>query len=235
MRRHALLVGPFVALLASSPALYAQSLLQPPPAGISGTSAAIYGGLGLIEQILSGGWPVTPRPASGSTPTIYDRNDGSSADTIVTALYESVTNGPDAAPDWERMRGIFLPVGMIVPPRRPQEDPFTVLDVDGFQDRVRKAIATMKEKGEPTAFYEREVARHADCFGNVCHVFSTYESRHDPSDEKPFARGINSIQLVRDGKRWWIASVMWDTERPDNLIPPAYLPATIPPEYLRKN
>ena len=46
------------------------------------------------------------------------------------------------------------------------------------------------------------------------------ESRRAPSDEKPLVRGINSIQLVNDGKRWWIASVAWDTEREDNPIPP---------------
>jgi hypothetical protein len=153
----------------------------------------------------------------------------------VVALYESVSHSPESQPDWERMRGIFLPVGMIVPPRRGQEDLFTALDLDGFQDSVRKAMASMKQKGEPTAFFEREVARRAHCFGRVCQVFSTYESRHAPSDEKPFARGVNSIQLLNDGQRWWIASVMWDTERPDNPIPPDYLPATIPPEYLRKN
>ncbi len=134
-----------------------------------------------------------------------------------------------------RLRAIFLPVAMIVPPRRPEEDLFTALDLNGFQDSVRRAMAAMEQKGEPTAFFEREVARRADCFGKVCHVISTYESRHASSDEKPFGRGVNSIQLLNDGNRWWIASVMWDTERPANPIPPDYLPATIPPEYLRKN
>ena len=31
------------------------------------------------------------------------------------------------------------------------------------------------------------------------------------------------MQLLRDGKRWWIASVTWDVERPDNPIPAQYL------------
>ena len=34
--------------------------------------------------------------------------------------------------------------------------------------------------------------------------------------------GINSIQVVNDGQRWWVASVVWDTERPNNPIPPEY-------------
>ncbi len=60
------------------------------------------------------------------------------------------------------------------------------------------------------------------------HVFSTYESRRAKADEKPFARGINSIQLMQHGGRWWIVTVMWDSERPDNPIPAKYLEAKRP-------
>lgn len=172
----------------------------------------------------------TSRNASPPVPA-----DAVSVDSIVAALYASVSHPPDREADWERMRSICLPVGMFIPPKKPSEDLFTVLDVDAFEERVRKGAAGMKAKGEPTGFEEREIARRTDCFGNVCQIFSTYEGRRAASDEKPFVRGINSIQLVRDGKRWWIASVVWDTERPENPIPPAYLTKTIPAEYLKKN
>ena len=161
--------------------------------------------------------------------------DGASVDSIVAALYQSVSHGPDAEPDWNRMRGIMLPVGMFIPPKKASEDIFTVLDVDAFQERVRKGAAAIKAKGESTAFNEREISRRTDCFGNVCQIFSTYEGRRAASDDTPFVRGINSIQLVKDGKRWWIASVVWDTERADNPIPPDYMKATVPSEYLKKN
>lgn len=149
--------------------------------------------------------------------------DAVSVDSIVAALYASVSHAPDAAPDFDRMRGIFLPVGMLIPPKKPSEDIFTTLDVDGFADRVKKSLASRKEKGEPLGFVEREIGRRTDCFGNVCQIFSSYESKTAASDEKPFQRGINSIQLVRDGRRWWVASVIWDVERTDNPIPSQYL------------
>ena len=57
----------------------------------------------------------------------------------------------------------------------------------------------------------------------MCQLFSTYESRYTAADPKPFARGINAIQLVRDGNRWWIVNVMWDQETPEKPIPAAYL------------
>jgi hypothetical protein len=151
--------------------------------------------------------------------------DAATSEAIVAALYASVSHAPDASPNWERMRSIFLPVGMLVPPRKPDEAIFTVVDVDGFEERFKKSVAAAKEKGTgPTGFYEKELSRRTDCFGNVCQIFSTYESRHTESDAQPFVRGINSIQLVRDDERWWIASVVWDTERSGNPIPPGYLP-----------
>ena len=151
--------------------------------------------------------------------------DAASVDSIVAALYASVSHAPDASPDFERMRGIFLYVGMLVPPAKPGEE-IKVTDVDGSAERYQKSVAARKEKAEAASgFFEREIARRADCFGNVCQVFSTYESRHTASDATPFQRGINSIQLVRDGKRWWIASVAWDVEKPENPIPAQYLPA----------
>jgi hypothetical protein len=174
--------------------------------------------------------------------------DGASVDAIIAALYASVSHDAAGEPNWDRMRSMFLQVGMLIPPKNPRSELFTVLDVDGFEQRVKEGMAAAKAKGEPTSFFEREVARRADCFGTVCQVFSTYESRRAPSDEKPFVRGINSIQLLNDGHRWWIASVAWDTERADNPIPPQYLPnapaaaapaaiptpGSIPPEYRKK-
>jgi hypothetical protein len=179
--------------------------------------------------------PAKPRSAMPRS-AAAESADGASVDAIIKALYESVSHAPDAEPDWKRMRDIFLQVGMLVPPKRPSEDIFTVLDVDAYEERTKKWMGEAKAKGQPTSFYETEVARKTDCFGNVCQVFSTYASRHAPGDEKPFMRGINSIQLVGDGKRWWVASVVWDTERADNAIPAQYdAGAKVPDEYKKKN
>jgi hypothetical protein len=77
---------------------------------------------------------------------------------------------------------------------------------------------------EKAGFYESEIARRTEVFGNIAHVFSTYESRRAKADA-PFARGINSIQLLKDGDRWWIVTIFWDAEQPNKPIPPEYLPA----------
>ena len=64
-----------------------------------------------------------------------------------------------------------------------------------------------------------------DVFGDFAHAWSTYESRRKQDDEKPFMRGINSIQLVRIQGRWWVANIMWEQEHDAGPIPAQYLPA----------
>lgn len=167
----------------------------------------------------------TAKAQAGKPPA----GDAASVDAIVSELYASVSHAAGTAPDFDRMRRIFHSSGKLVPPKAPEAADFRAMTVDQFAERIEKFVADRKAKGQPlTGFFEREVARRIDCFGNVCHVFSTYESRRSASDATPFERGINSIQLVNDGKRWWIASVIWEAERPANPIPAPYLPAAKP-------
>jgi hypothetical protein len=91
-----------------------------------------------------------------------------------------------------------------------------VVDVEGYIERSAPFL-------EGEGFFEREIGRTTETFGNVVHVFSAYDSKHAQSDAQPFARGVNSIQLYNDGTRWWVVTIMWDSERPDNPIPARYL------------
>jgi len=215
-------VAAFAAVASPLAAQFLQPTPAPLPAGV--TPVSDYSRRPPDTELERSRVPTPPAPPPEHGPVALrspgaSASDVSSVDAIVAALYASVSHGEDAPPNFARMRSLFLQAGMLIPPKDPHSDLFTVLDADGFEQRVRKSIAAGKQKGAQTSFFETEAARRTDCFGNVCQVFSTYESRRKPTDEKPFVRGINSIQLVNDGRRWWIASVAWDTEREDNLIP----------------
>src|SRR5205809_7706707 len=94
----------------------------------------------------------------------------------------------------------------LFPTRATSQGPtITVMTPDDYAARAGTGF-------EKNAFYENEVARRLEIFGNVAHAFSTYESRRAPG-EKPFARGINSIQLVKTAGGWKIMNVLWDSER----------------------
>jgi hypothetical protein len=157
------------------------------------------------------------QPAFAQPPT--RSADVSSMDAIVAALYDVISGPAGQARDWDRMRSLFVPGGRLIPSVAGERGGATarILDVDGYIERVRPAF-------ERNGFFEREIARKTEAFGNIAHLFSTYESRHASGDAAPFARGINSIQLLKDGDRWWIVTVFWDAERPGNTLPAQYLP-----------
>lgn len=147
--------------------------------------------------------------------------DVKSIDSIVAALYDVISGPPGAKHDWDRFRSLFLKDARLsaVTSRRgmlrcPSFTPDDYVKLDG----------PIIEKG---GFSEREIARHTDQFANMVNVFSTYESRIKADDKKPFARGINSIQLFNDGQRWWVVSIYWQDESKDNPLPEKYLRSTL--------
>ena len=91
-----------------------------------------------------------------------------------------------------------------------------MLDVEGF---IKRSASYFEKNG----FFEKEIARRTEQFGQIAHAWSTYESRHNANDPEPFMRGINSIQLFYDGNRWWIVSIYWQHESPEHPIPDKYL------------
>ncbi|HEY8469540.1 MAG TPA: hypothetical protein VIL18_07850 [Longimicrobiales bacterium] len=134
--------------------------------------------------------------------------DVASVDAILAALYDVISGPAGQARDWDRFRSLFLPgaARLIAVGKDPQTGAKRQLIVDpqGYAERVGPRL-------ERDGFFEREIGRREDRFGNVVHVFSAYESLHTLSDPEPFARGVNSIQLLHDGTRWWIVTVLWDT------------------------
>jgi hypothetical protein len=147
--------------------------------------------------------------------------DVESIDAIIAATYEVISGPAGKKRDWDRERSLFVPGARLIPtatvPGKTDVDlaPL-VLDVEGYIARVEPLFAN-------EGFYETEVARKMEQFGSIAHVWSTYESRHDPSEPEPFMRGINSIQLFNDGKRWWILSIYWQHESKNHPLPAEYL------------
>ena len=149
-----------------------------------------------------------------------DLDDAKSVESIVGALYD-VLSGPRGTPrNWERFRALFSDGARLIATHAEAgaTSRATVMTPDDYA----AAATPVLERG----VFEREVSRSIERFGSIAHVFSTYECRRMSSDAKPYQRGINSIQLLNDGTRWWIVSVSWDAERPDNPIPARYLPTS---------
>lgn len=159
---------------------------------------------------------VVTRPAAAQT-AAADPADVATLDGIIRAYYE-VVSGPAGEPaDRARDRSLHDPGARVaITGVRDDGTPFLrTMTLDEYHDGFGGA------RSEP--FYEVEIHRVVERFGNMAHVWSTYASSREPGGE-PFGRGINSIQLYHDGTRWWITSWIFDSERAGNPIPDAYLP-----------
>ncbi|WNJ20598.1 hypothetical protein [Pontibacter sp. G13] len=147
-----------------------------------------------------------------------DLSHVASIDAIVETLY-SVISGKKGEPrDWELMRSLFHPEAKAIPTgKRGETYGATYMPIDTLISYQAKAF-------EKRGFVEREIHREVQQFGHLAHVFTTYEILESASDATPQMRGINSLQLLNDGERWWILNISWMQESPENLIPQEFLP-----------
>lgn len=160
----------------------------------------------------------TTSQTTRSVSTSPKSSDVASIDAILNAAYESISGPAGATRDWERFRSLFIPEArfIVAAPDRAGVVSARTVDTDGFIARYTENVGT-------NGFFERDIARRFERYGNIAHVLSTYESRHTAGDARPFARGINSFQLLNDGKRWWIVTIYWQGESPQNPLPAKYL------------
>jgi hypothetical protein len=158
--------------------------------------------------------PARPSPFVVATENPVQANpaDVASLDAIMRAVYDSIS-GPAGQPrDWDRMRSLFTANARLMPYGS------RGLRSGSVDDYIRSSGPMLEERG----FMEREIARKVEQFGNIAHVFSTYEAR-EREGGPVIVRGINSFQLVRHAGRWWVVSIMWQAESPQTPIPPEYL------------
>lgn len=165
------------------------------------------------------GHPAVNTPAKAVAESNADPADVQSVDSIIDAYYASVSGAKGVPRDWERFLSLFMPDARFIVSRNVNGVAIPLsLSPQEFIDSNK----TYFEKG---GYFEKDINREIDTFGHIAQVFSTYSSRRALEDPQPYSRGINSFQLMNTGGRWWITTIMWETEQPvTNPIPAMYLP-----------
>ncbi|WP_374958417.1 hypothetical protein [Gilvibacter sp.] len=166
----------------------------------------------LLALVLSFAWPSIAQE-NKAYPALV-----TTLDSTLATLYGVISGEKGEARDWELFKYLFHPKGQLIYSVKTKSGAHALTYMSP-QDYIERSGPWLVENG----FFEVEVARKEDHFGNICQVFSTYESYRSKTDDKPFMRGINSIQLQFDGTRWWIVNIYWTPETPDNPIPQQYL------------
>lgn len=133
----------------------------------------------------------------------------------VRALYALISGPAEEPRDWVQFRMLCRPDARFVLATYGADGEAVTMayDLEQFITEGTREFATR-------GLWERELVGRVERFGRVAHVFSSYESRVDRVDAPVVARGVNSVQCVKepDGA-WRIAQLTWDRETPDQPLP----------------
>lgn len=151
--------------------------------------------------------PVAPRPQDVQTP-----------EAVIAAYYASISGAKGEPRDWDRFRSLFLPDADLMSVQQMHQNVQIISLKPGEYMHLNDTYFT---KG---GYFESEINCELRSYGVVAQAFSTYESRRS-QDQPAYARGINAFQLLYDGSRWWISSVTWQRENPNEPLPAEFLPA----------
>ncbi len=174
------------------------------------SAAAFLSLLALGAAMPAFGQALSSRPAAQA--------DVATLDGIIAAFYDVVSGPAGVARDWSRDSTLYT-VGVRF-----------AYEVGPANQRRWQSVdhATYARQAGPAlerGFFEREIHRTVQRYGAMAHVMSTYEWSSPTVDGPARGRGINSIELVHEGGRWWITFAQWVEESPDRPIPAEFLPA----------
>ena len=160
-------------------------------------------------------------PSASAQSNDADPSDVATPEAVITALYSAVQRAPGEPFDWTRMRPLFLPTARLIPNTEQTGGELRVLTPDEFIAWIDGV--TVVGGANDRGFAEEQVSAKIERFGDIAHVFSTYQ-KHFHGDTRILGRGINSIQMVRHDGRWWISQIIWDEETGAGPVPAEYLP-----------
>lgn len=135
---------------------------------------------------------------------------------VMETYYASISGPIGKERNFEVLRNLFHPEARLIyayEDESTQSSQELMMTLEEFIGKLGYTV----EKG----FYEKEISSQQEVFGSIAQVFSTYEFWTE--DKTIEGRGITSYQLLFDGKRYWIISMIWTPETDKAAIPRQYL------------
>jgi len=140
---------------------------------------------------------------------------------LMTALYDGISGPAGQARDWQRFRSLFYPGARMIPVRRTKAGAGPGISPITPDDYASWGVDFFAKH----AFFEKETHRQVSGYGDLVNVLSAYETR-ESADGTVTARGVNSLQLVFDGQRWWVLNIAWLDEKTAGM--------PVPKDFTRK-
>jgi hypothetical protein len=139
---------------------------------------------------------------------------------LTSILYRAVSAAPGAR-DWAAVRRCYHPEARLVRTGlKPDGTRFAkVMSLDAYIGNVEGLLKDVR-------FSEVEIGHEAEVFGNAARLTSIYAFTWESATERREGRGVNYFTLVFEDGRWQVISIVWDTERPGNVLPALRLGST---------
>jgi hypothetical protein len=132
----------------------------------------------------------------------------------IPAAIDAAITGP-ADKDRACMKALLIPEARMM---------FVSLGADGAPsyrlETLDDWIARVKARGHAMQ-EEKQLKYHIERYGNIAHLWSSYALH---SDGKQVARGINSIQAIKEADGWRVIVIMAQAESAAAPLPKEYLP-----------
>ena len=132
----------------------------------------------------------------------------------IPAALDAAITGP-ADKDRACMKALLIPEARLM---------FVSLDTDGAPTyRIATLddwIARIKAGGH-AVLEEKQLKFRIERYGNIAHLWSSYTLQ---SDGKQVARGINSIQAIKEAGGWRVTGILVQAESATAPLPKEYLP-----------
>jgi hypothetical protein len=132
----------------------------------------------------------------------------------IPSAIDAAISGP-ADKDRACMKALFIPEARLM---------FVSIGADGTPGYTIRTlddwIVHVKASGH-TILGEKQLKFHIESYGNIAHLWSSYALH---SDGKQVARGINSIQAIKEAGGWRVTGIMVQAESATAPLPKEYLP-----------
>ncbi|MFM7091357.1 MAG: hypothetical protein ACKOZZ_11180 [Bacteroidota bacterium] len=141
----------------------------------------------------------------------------STIDNLISAMYHIMSGEDGTTRNWVLFRKLFRSEARINALGKDQRGQERYISLT-VEDYIRGAEASFKKQ----SLKEIEIGRITEAYGDMVHVFSSYETKSADNDAV-LQRGINSIQLIYREERYWIVSLLFNPETAENPITERHL------------
>ena len=142
-----------------------------------------------------------------------ENNQFATIDAIMDSLYSVISGDKGTERNKELFQSMFHPDAKLIASNTQGLPKAIHITPEDF-------ITTNFDRMKEIDFYEGEIHRIEEQFGNIAHVWSTYEKGINETK----IRGVNSLHLFFDEERWWVINLYWQDETEEHPLPKKYLP-----------